>query len=149
MPDVRELTGGRKQLWINQNRQLIIDYCREFGEAETCEKFNLKKDTLTRIIQREGERYRNDALIDVERAHMLAQINDAGIRELKHEIKDLKREYSKFTESVSVQLVEKFFNPLLQRVIVLPEDMNPVRDQLALTDFYRPRKGIETKKDDD
>lgn len=142
------LSGGKKQLWLRNNRQLILDYYREFGEAETCEKFNLKKDTLDRIINREASRQRYVSQDDFEKALTRVDIAESGVRSLRREVRDIRYEYYSATDRIAVR-VETVIHRLAQLITGPQPEMREPEDPLALTDFYPQRKRIETKKDDD
>lgn len=145
--EVVRLNGGKKHLWLRQNRQLVLDYCRQFGKEATLERFNMRKYTLDNMLVAEASEQQYAGKDDIERVALKTEITDAGVKELKHEIKELKAEYSKFTESVSSQLVSKFFYPLLLSVINLPDDMKEPADSLALSDFPRLKRKNEAKED--
>lgn len=147
LSDLSTLNGGAKQLWINQNRKLILDYHLQFGEAATLQQFNMKAGTLRRILEHERQGTQYASRDEIDRALLRADVTEMGVRELRHEVKELKNEYGRFTESVSSQLVEKFFYPLLQSMVRLPDDMRPPADPLALSNFSPPAKRIKAKND--
>jgi len=111
------MNGGEKAMWLKQNRQLVLDYYDQFSESLTLRQFNLKPSTLDSFLKRQGLD-KKDTRYD--RAEALAEIATEGANEARREVRELKAEYSLFTELVSRQLIDNFFLPLLGSVITLP-----------------------------
>ena len=127
------MRGGEKAMWLRQNGQLVLDYYDQFGEFLTLSQFNLKPSTLASLFNREGIG-QEDTRYD--RAEALAKIAMEGANEARREVRELKSQYSQFTELVGQQLLNNFFIPLLKSVVKLPAflEAKPNRD-LLLSDL--------------
>ena len=127
------MSGGKKAMWLRQNGRLVLDYYNQFGESLTLRQFNLKPSTLESLFKREGIG-QEDTKYD--RAEALAKIAAEGANEARREVRELKSQYSQFTELVAQQLLNNFFVPLLKSVMKLPPflEAKPDRD-LLLSDL--------------
>ncbi len=127
------MSGGKKAMWLRLNEQLVLDYYDQFGESLTLRQFNLKPSTLDSLFKREGI-VQEDPRYD--RAVALAKIAVEGANEARREVRELKSQYSQFTELVGQQLLNNFFVPLLKSVVKLPPflEAKPDRD-LLLSDL--------------
>lgn len=123
------MSGGKKAMWLRQNGQLVLDYYNQFGESLTLRQFNLKPSTLASLFEREGIE-QEDTRYD--RAEALAKIAIEGSNEARRDVRELKSQYSQFTELVAQQLLNNFFIPLLKSAIKLPSflEIKPDRDLL-------------------
>jgi len=127
------MSGGKKAMWLRQNGQLVLDYYDQFGEFLTLRQFNLKPSTLDSLFKREGI-VQEDTRCD--RAEALAKIAVEGANEARREVRELKSQYSQFTELVGQQLLNNFFVPLLKSVMKLPPFLEAKRDRdLLLSDL--------------
>ena len=120
-------------MWLRLNGQLVLDYYDQFGEPLTLRQFNLKPSTLGSLFKREGIGQEDTGY---DRLEALANIAVAGTNEARREVRELKSQYSQFTELVSRQLIDNFFLPLLKSVVKLPPflEAKPDRD-LLLSDL--------------
>ncbi|MBA7523185.1 hypothetical protein ES705_16520 [subsurface metagenome] len=120
-------------MWLRLNGQLVLDYYDQFGESLTLRQFNLKPSTMDSLFKREGI-VQEDTRYD--RAEALAKIAIEGANEARRGVRELKSQYSQFTELVAQQLLTNFFVPLLKSVMKLPPflEAKPDRD-LLLSDL--------------
>lgn len=124
------MSGGKKAMWLRQNRQLVLDYYAQFSEALTLSQFNLKQSTLNSLLNREGIEKRDTRQ---DRAEALAEIALESSRETKREVRELQSQYEQFTEIVCQQLIDRFFLPLLKSVIKIKPslELKPRRNLLV------------------
>lgn len=151
MTDPRRLKGGVKGVWLKQNRQLVVDYWRHFGDADTCKQFSMRPEVLRDLIQGGVEDPRAVRLPrrsdDIEKVQLMAEASQAAVAELRRDIRGLKEDYIQFTELVSESIATKLLKPLLSMIIRLPDDMRPPQELLELVDFPRQARKVKAGKD--
>jgi len=133
MERIASLRGGQKNMWLRHHRSMVLDFYAEFGEEPTKQQFCLTHDTLERFVQFEHKPYQRP-FTKVDQALLKAEIAEEGARQLSKEVIELKEQFAKFQETVSKQMVEKFFIPLLQSTIHVDETLGakPKQDNLSL-----------------
>ena len=133
---LKGLKGGPKHMWLEQHRELVLQFHHEFGDEATKETFHLRESTLHNLLPRIRNTYR-PKLTKVDRALAQAEIVSADIQQLRQEVSSLKQLFERFQLTVGEQLVEKFFKPLLQRGISIDSDLftQKEEDKLSLKDF--------------
>lgn len=134
------LSGGKKQKWLTDHNQMVLDYYRQFGAVATRQQFNLEPGTLDRILARNKvKEQKSEEYTWQEKALNRIEVAEAGFRELKHEVSNLKGNYGQFVELVGHQLAKKFFTPLLRHNLELPEGFAERKDPLAIGDLGATR----------
>ena len=127
---VVNLSGGKKQLFLKEHRAEIKAYYARYGAEETCRQYNMKTSTLESFLNSSEPLSRKD-----DRAVLLAQIANERSLTVLREIDELKRQYSTFVDSVSTQITDKFFKPLLQSKLEIPPGLEVKEDaRLRLDD---------------
>lgn len=121
--------GGKKTLFLKQNRAEIKAYFANFGAEETCDRYNLTHQTLERFLKQGDPIPRRD-----DRAVLLAQIASERSLRTEKQVKELEKKYALFLDSLCSQFVEKFFKPLLQNNIELPSGLEVQEDNLLKLD---------------
>ena len=123
--EFRDMKGGAGHKWIREHRQLILDYLDLFGEEDTLAKFKLKPDTLERIKLSDEPAHLRERLSMAEKASLKADISEAGVAQLRKEVRELKEQFIAFQDAVSSQVAHKFLLPLIKHLQV-PEGLpNP------------------------
>jgi len=137
--DLSKLSGGAKNHWLKNNRDLVLGYYEQFGREATMKQFNLRDTTLDDFLNRpEPHNSRFHSRIDkADEALAMAEMAEVGVAEARKEVRELKEEWTTFIESVSSQLVQRFFIPLLQQNITLSNelDIKPESDMLKIDDL--------------
>lgn len=125
-------------MWLEQNRDLVLEFYREFGAEETRFAFNLKEVTLEELLGQPTSKHRIQ-LTKADRAIAQAEIANEGVRELKQEVTYLRANFERFQETVGEQLIEKFIRPLLQKSLTLPRELElkEEEDPLDIRNFDR------------
>jgi hypothetical protein len=146
--ELRGTSGGRKQMWLKQHRDMVLDFCATFGREATMEQFSMKGDTLDSLI--DSRRQEDLSFKIADRAIVKTEQTDVRVRELSREVGELKASYTRFTEVIGDELANKFFMPLFQLVIQLPEELRPkpATDGLLLSDINTKRLTSEPKSGD-
>ena len=126
--------GGQKQLWLSQHFELVIGFYQVFGREATLQQFNLKQSTLDSLLTRY-----NDSLLKKSEAEKLnAKVNYIieALNDTRHEVRGLKRDYSRFTEVVADTISRQFLEPLIRHTIQVPDslELKPIDDPLRLDD---------------
>ena len=119
---IPKMSGGKKQHWLRIHRGQILAYFKAHGELATREKYNMKQDTWNRFMNPSASQP-NTNLTKSDKAILRAEISEQGLRDVRKEVKELKENYGKFTDTVSTQLSDKFFKPLLREKIELPPEL--------------------------
>ena len=123
--DLKGLSGGSKQIWIKQNKKLVVDYYNTFGSEDTCQKFCLGQETLQKILDSYEDKVFDDRL---ERLALKCEIaTDAG-RHARHELNVMRKQFELFQESVADQLAKNFLIPLLKHTLRLPAELENYKD---------------------
>lgn len=130
------ISGGQKRMWLRQHREEVLRYLKENGEETTCKYFHLHQFTLEQFLASEAEPLK-DSFSKADRALARVDVMDAGLMELRRELRDLKEAFALFQDTVSTQLTEKFFKPLLERAIQPgPElEVRTAKDPLLLSNL--------------
>jgi len=128
---IKGMKGGKKQLYLKQNRTVIRSYYAKYGAEDTCVKYNMTIQTLEKLLKSSDPIPRKD-----DRAVMIAQIANERSLSVLRELEDLKKQYAGFVDSLSTQITEKFFKPLLQSKLELPAGLEVKEDtRLKLSDM--------------
>jgi len=144
-----DMKGGTKQKWLRENHELVMSFWRQYGDIATIHQFHLKYDTLQNILLRDSEyksRYHeNEALRQKDRAEIMAQMAQAGVAELRGEVRELKESYSRFVPAVAGEISDKFLAPLLRLALKLPVELDekPKEDPLSVSNLLG-----ESRKDE-
>jgi len=124
IPELRELKGGSKALWLNLETH---------GDAETRRFFGLTThNSLDDLKTRWFFESRHKSVSPIDRLRLDVEIVASDNANLRKEIRQLKEDFFKFQESVSDQLTKKFFIPLMRAAIKfeLPEPEEKPQDPL-------------------
>lgn len=151
------ITGGKKKMWLNQNRPMIIWYRSLFGDAATKELFHLTHDTLQRLIKHEPKP-RNFELAKPDKALAMAGIALAEAREVKRRIVQLEEAYSTFTDTIGKQVGNDFgqaVSLLLQSSLNMPPELaasnspDPLNVDSLLAEGRKCQERLYSRKGDD
>lgn len=121
MDSLRGVSGGRKQLWLRQNHELVVQYHDAFGREATLERFVMEPGTLDKLLAtRPDKRLKQTESdkINFRVAHLVERVNMA-----EAEVRSLKRDYGKFTEVVADTISRQFLEPLLRHTIQMPDSL--------------------------
>ena len=133
IPELRELKGGQKALWLNLNREIVLDYLEVHGDDETRRHFGLTThNSLDELKKRWFIESQHKSVSPIDRLRLDVEIVASDNANLRKEIRQLKEDFFKFQESVSDQLTKKFFIPLMRAAIKfeLPEPAEKPQDPL-------------------
>jgi hypothetical protein len=137
-----KLKGGQKHMWLRHHKEAILAFYDAFGEADTRKTFCITETTLQSLIGSKNSTRRFSQLSKADRAIARAEITEAGLIELRREVKELKQLFEHFQQSVGEQLLNRFFMTLLQSGIKVdkrldePEPIDPLRiDNIDFTKF--------------
>jgi len=146
LKELWNLRGGEKRMWLRQHQEEVLEYLEHHGELATKEKYHLTHDTLDRVISPEGGYYPRFSRYD--ELQLKLNITEAGVAELRAEVKELKEQFARFQDSVAEQLKQNFFLPLLQAGIRLPGgmDANPGPDRLRISDLMEQALNPEFRR---
>lgn len=136
----RGTRGGRKQLWLKQHKPEIKAYYYRFGVEETCREFNMKEETLEKLINSPNPLNRKD-----DRALIIAKMADDRSVDAKKRVSKLEKDYSLFVETVIKQLEKRFFEPLIRNGIQVPKELE-VCEEKNLLDITDLDDNIEAKR---
>lgn len=133
------MSGGEKQLWLRLHRDEVLAFFEAHGEVATRERYNIVKDTTWEHFLK-GRQVRVSKLTKADRAIARAEIAEQGLRDVRHEVSELKDSYGRFVPLLADQITDKFFKPLLSGKIELPPELEykPKPDPLRITP-ERPR----------
>ncbi len=135
------LNGGTKHHLLEVHRDEILAYCEVHGEAATRERYNIAKDLTWRRLLNPNTRQPKTKFGKADRAIARAEITEAGLREVKREVRELKEQYGEFVPLVAEQLTKKFLAPLIGGAIELPaelqEKLKPGPNPLEITNIHR------------
>ena len=136
-PELKGLAGGKKQFWLRTHRSEVMAYYEAYGEASTREEFNIvKEETWQHVLN--PRIVRSSGITKADKAIARAEIAEAGFREVKREVRELKEQFGQFVPLLAEELNKKFFIPLLRGKIDLPEAMEgEPEDLMSLADFQR------------
>lgn len=135
------LSGGRKHHFLVVHREEIIAYYEIHGEEATRAQYSIAKDT-TWYNFLNGKPPRKRKLAKIDRLEARVGIAEEKARSANARVNELERQYSLFVPSLADQLTKKFFVPLVQGVIELPEELQlkEAEDPLDITDFVESRQ---------
>ena len=146
-PELTGLKGGQKHMWLQQHKETILDFHKEFGDTATRRTFQLGENTLHNILQSNESTSNHKSFTKADRALAQAEITRAGLQEIKHEVKSLRQDFERFQQSVGEQLVSKFFLPLLQAGLKIDSDLNlPEEDKLRIDDLDLQKLSEQTQE---
>jgi len=114
----RGMNGGNKKKFIQENKEFILKYLSMFGEDDCTERFQVDRLTLEGLMDSHYQLL--DPLTELEKSILMSKMAMESVRQLRFEVSKLKKEFEGFQGSVSEQLTEKFFKPLLQNVLKAP-----------------------------
>lgn len=143
-----KLKGGQKHMWLRQHREAILAFYESFGEEDTRKTFCLTENTLQSLIKSKPDERRFSRLSKADKALARAEISEAGVIELRKEVKELRQLFEHFQQSVGEQLLNRFFLPLIQSGIKVenlldaPEHNNELRiDNIDFTQLSEKHQG--------
>jgi hypothetical protein len=142
MENYKELSGGKKQMWLRQHRDEVLEFYDKHGAEATKEQYNLLPSTLDSILKDKpkpftGRFSRQDEL------QLRLNMTNAEMVTLRTEVRELKELFLSFQDSVSEQLKQKFLLPLLQAGIRVDSNLQlkPQPDVLEVKSLLRQAKG--------
>lgn len=131
IPELHGLKGGEKRLWLKIHHDEVLSYLDIHGQIETRRHFALASDYLLNELPKRDS-YRpgpNDGIrikpVDRDEFEYLHH----EVIELRQEVHELKRLFSMFSDSVSLQIAKKFLAPMLSSMIDISPDMDMVKDE--------------------
>jgi hypothetical protein len=130
-PLYKGMNGGKKQLWLVQNRQQVLDYFRQHGFEATCLFYNMTSGTLESFLKRS---HVDRSISQVDRAMMMAEIAITSNRELRGKIEDLLTQTRRFKEDVSLRITKLLITPAVNAVIKLPPELEFEEDNTLKID---------------
>ena len=110
-PGVSGLSGGPKQKWLREHRQEVMSYYNEHDPDATMKRYNIRPMTLDNFLRE--KQIHQDKLSKADKAVIRAEIVEQGLREVRHEVAEMKKQYEEFVPLIANQLTDKFFIPLL------------------------------------
>lgn len=119
-PFHKGLRGGKKQMWLRVNRDLVMRYCEQFGAEDTCEHFNMQRETLDKLYKQKNKEV---PFTKADRAMALAEIAKAASLETKKEVKLLRKDFSEFQDNVARQVAKKVLVPWIQAAVKVSEEL--------------------------
>lgn len=137
IPELRTLRGGAKSMWLRIHRQEVIEYASLNGIFAARLKYGITNDRVIEdlYLRRGNPRSSSetkpvpynkeyDPLFakPVERPEFEYLHQD--VISLRKEVRELKRIFSLFQESVADSLAKKLMIPMLEQTIELPEGMD-------------------------
>lgn len=134
---VKGMSGGTKQKWLRLHREEVLAYLEHFGEVATRAKYNIRKqETWDRLLSPNTLQPKTK-FTKADKAIMRAEIAEAGLREVRSEVRDLKEQYGRFVPFLADEITRKFFVPLLSGKVELPAELEykPVPDPLSMANF--------------
>ncbi|MFC1988559.1 hypothetical protein ACFLVJ_01840 [Chloroflexota bacterium] len=148
LDQLTELKGGRKHMWLKQHKEIVLDFCEEFGEAQTRKTFCLTENTLQNLTTSKTKTQVSNQLSKADKAIARADIAEAGVYELRKEVRELRQLIESFQQSVGEQLVNKFFLPLLQAGLSVDHDLNLEKkhDPLRIDNIDFKQLATKTRK---
>ena len=129
------LKGGKKRMWLELHKDLVLQFYEEFGEDTTRQLFHLKKITLDSFLTYAGNDNLRRPFSKVDRIIDEIKILKAEFSEFRQDSQSLKELFERFQQSVGEQLISNFFMPLLQAGFRVDADLNlKQEDKLSLED---------------
>lgn len=131
------LNGGRKNLWIKNHKQEILEYYCERGLYLTLTEFNLQYDTFDRFI-----RGNISEIIEVKKPEKFSgKKMDARMKILENSIKEidikqrkLVNDFNKFVPSVAGMVSRKLYRGIAAGLLnTLEDDSDPLPDEDLLS----------------
>lgn len=120
---LKGLSGGRKEMWLRENRQLVMNYFMEHGREATLERFMMEEDTLDRFLHR--DEIHIDNYSKAERAVYISQTAIDMARESARRCTELEARLAALTPVVQVVYA---LSKALQMAAALPDPGSFVRD---------------------
>jgi hypothetical protein len=147
--ELQGLSGGKKQMWLRQHRDTILEYYEKEGAEATRERFHLKQYTLDSLLKDKRKPFAPE-LTRYDRLELKVNMAQAALEDLKAEVQQLKEAFSLFQESVGEQIKRNFFMPLLQAGIRLDPrlELRPAPDPLNIDYLIRQAKQSKTSVDE-
>lgn len=135
--ELGELKGGAKEMWLRQNKEEVMEYYEKNGAEATKRRYTLKPETLEAMLGNGRRKPFVTPFTKTDKLELELEIANAGVKELRAEVAELKEQFGNFQQAVSEQLTKNFFLPLLQHGVELSDtfDMKPAPDRLSLRDF--------------
>ena len=131
IPELHGLKGGEKRMWLKIHRDEVLQYLDEHGEEATRRRYALARDYLLSELQQrdsyhpgpdDGIRIKPVDRNEFEYLH-------SQVIELRHEVSELKRLFSMFSDNVSLSLAKKFIAPMLSAAIDVGPGMDLIKDK--------------------
>jgi ABC-type methionine transport system ATPase subunit len=147
------LSGGQKQMWIRQHRELILNYYWTFGEEATLRHFTLTDATLDTILRFSDKTHRvslttmqrikldiQDLKFRIEQLEKGKATGDTKIemailarREETKEVRETRESYYQFTNLVSSQIskgIGQFIKLMIERGLTPDNALPPPEIEL-------------------
>ena len=148
LDELATLKGGKKRMWLELHKDLVLQFYEEFGEDTTRQLFHLQKITLDSFLTYAGNDKLRRPLSKVDRVMSENKILKAQYLELSQKVQSLEELFGRFQQSVGEQLISNFFMPLLQAGFRVDADLNlKHEDKLSLEGpIYNPLTSNSGKK---
>lgn len=113
---LRDLSGGKKQMWLRGNRQKVLEFYYANGEEATKKEFRLTHDTLNAFLNRPSVDY--NKMTESKRALYIAQTAVDTARENTRRVFEVQEELRKIYPYVQFVYA---LSQLLRAAQVLPD----------------------------
>lgn len=120
MEALRGLSGGRKQLWLKKNRELVLGFLNENGPVATKQHFRMSDDTWESFLV--AEQPRLDNLSKADRALMIAESAIDMARESQRKVIRLESKLHTLTPVIRVLYGLSAILKMAESLPALPND---------------------------
>jgi len=137
--ELHNLKGGSKSMWLRIHRQEILEFKDRYGQEAAMRRYGITRgDVLEGLVLRGRNRKGSSQVIDspnipdllfkkpIER-HELGYLKE-DISSLRAEVRELKRLFSVFQDTLSSQIAARLLKPLMSNSLgeILKDiDLNP------------------------
>lgn len=133
--ELRGLRGGAKNLWIRCHKEEILNYCTRFGEERCRRHFGLNRDNILPELEHRPVKDKTTDILQEDFRFKRVEYGEYEILHqdviaLRNEVLELKRLFALFEDSISGQLVQKFFKPLLSRALSINSDLESINNDV-------------------
>ncbi len=134
LPD-RGMKAGEKHKWLRLHYDEIMAYYQDHGEAATRAKYNIRKQaSWDGLIS--GAAPRVPKFSKADRAIDMAKMAMESNREVKVEVRELRKDFRQFVNLVGNQVAAALIIPLIQAQIKLPAELEEkMADPLSFANF--------------
>jgi len=134
--DPRKLKGGQKQLWLRENRQVVLDYMGKYGRSCTMLRFGIwRGESLDRLIEWEAEDELPVRQSEVRMASSTARASLDLSKDAHIEIRKLKEAHQQFVYEVADRLQDTLFIPMLKVLLHFNSKAFDTEDNLSLEEL--------------